>query len=342
MTTRVPTFRLAYEGIDITADLRELATNIVLVDKLEGEADTARIDLTNKDLRWMDSWLPGAGDSVSLELGYANNEALLGPIAFEIDQLQFIGPPDILRLGAIALPPSKSLRQRNSQAYEEITLTEIAQTIASKHNLELVGSESIPAISFNRITQTEQTDSEFLRDLAAQYGAIFKIESTGRLVFFAESDLEAANPILTLGRGDLSRFRIKRQADKTYKAATVSYQDSESGQFIEITVDLAGAQIESSDDGEGEIAVEDILRIRTRTESLAQAEIKAREALRRANSHRVQLGLELIGEPLLAAGVVVELSGFARFSGKYLVEKVIHRINRSRGYVSLVNARKVS
>lgn len=299
MPSRVPTFRLIYEGVDVTADLQEMATTIVLVDKLESESDVARIDLTNNDLRWMDAWLPGEGDTIQLEMGYELG-LFLGPISFQVDQLQFVGPPDILRLGAIALPPTKSLKQRNSQAYESVTLREIAQTIASKHNLELVGSESIPTINFRRITQTEQTDAEFLRDLAAQFGVIFKIESTGRLVFYQESDLESADPILTLDTSDLSRYRIKRQADGTYRAAQISYLDSESGDFIEVTLDLAGAQIEPSEDGEGAIAVEDILRIRTRTENLAQAQIKAREALRRANSQRVQLGPGADGKP--AAG----------------------------------------
>ena len=339
MTTQRPIFRLLYEGTDITSDLRDLTTSIVFVDKLEGEADTLRIDTQNVDLRWLDAWLVGEGDAVQLELGY-ENEPLLGPITFEVDEPKWSGPPDTFSLNGIAVPPTKSLRQRNSQAYEGISLQGIAATIASKHGLELVGD--IPDIVFKRISQVEQTDLEFLRDLAAQYGVIFKIESTSRLVFYQESSLETADPILTLNRNQLSRYRIRRSAAETYKAATVSYQDSETGQFIEVTVDLSGAQIAPPEDGEGEIAAEDILKIRTRTESLAQAEIKAREALRRANSQRVLLSLELMGDPLLAAGVVVELSGFARFSGKYLVEKVIHRLNRSRGYVSLVNARKVS
>lgn len=338
MTTLRPQFRLTYEGVDITADIRDIVLSVQFVDKLEGESDTLKVSTQNIDLRWLDAWLPGEGDTVQLEIGY-EGEALLGPITFEVNMPSWQGPPDTFTLQGTSIPISKSLRQRNSQAYERTTLQTIAQTIASKHGLTVVGD--IPAISFKRVTQKEQTDLEFLRDLAKEYGTVFKIESTNRLVFYQESSLEAQEPVQTIQRSQVSKYGIRRRAAGTYKAATVSYQDSESGDFIEVTIDTAGANITPSEDEEGTIASDDILKVRTRCEDRAQAEIKAKEALRRANSQRVELDLELMGDPLLSSGTVMALSGFARFDGNYLINEVTHTINRNRGYVNLLKARKV-
>lgn len=335
---RIPSFRLTYAGVDITADLVPLTLSISYTDKLEGESDELSIRLANSDRRWMAAWLPGEGDSVSLELGY-ENEAFLGPIAFEVDEPEWAGAPDTFQLKGLATPITKSLRQRNSQAYEDTTLRAIAQQIAEKHGLELIGE--IPGINLKRVTQKEQADLQFLKDLAAEYGLLFKVESTSRLVFFREADLEAATPVITLNRKDLTSYRIRRQAAGVYKAATVSYQDPESGEFIEATIDLAGAEVEPSDDEEGAISSGDILRVRERCEDRGQAETKAKEALKRANSTRLEANLELEGNVLLSAGVTLTLTGFERLSGKYLIDQVRHSLDRGRGYRSSIQARKV-
>lgn len=338
---RRPAFRLIYAGVDITADLALLTLSISYVDKLEGASDELTIHLVNhSDRLWLDTWLPGEGDRVSLELGY-EGEAFLGPVAFEVDEPEWSGPPDTFTLKGLATPITQSLRQRNTCAYENITLLAIAQQIAETHSLDLIGVEVVPNITFKRVTQKEQADLAFLRELAAEYGLLFKIESTTRLVFFRETDLEAADPVLTLARTDLTSYRLRRQAAGTYKAATVSYQDPESGEFIEVTLDLSGAEVEPSDDEEGAITSGDILRIRERCEDRGQAEVKAREALKRANSTRLEANLELEGNVLLSAGITIALTGFERLNGKYLIDQVRHSLDRSRGYRSSLQARKV-
>ena len=332
------TFRLIYAGTDITADLTPLTLSLNYVDNLEGEADELSISLINSDRRWLNTWLPGEGDRVNLELGY-EDEPFLGPITFEVDEPEWSGVPDTFKLQGLATPITQSLRQRNTRAYENTTLLAIAQQIAETHDLEVIGQ--VPTIRLKRVTQKEQADLAFLRELAAEYGLLFKVESASRLVFFRETELEAANPVLTLARTDLTNYRLRRQAAGTYKAATVSYQDPESGEFIEATIDLSGAEVEPNDAEEGAISSGDILRIRERCEDRGQADVKAREALKRANSTRLEASLELEGNVLLSAGITIALTGFDRLDGKYLIDQVRHSLDRNRGYRSSLQARKV-
>lgn len=336
---RTPVFKLTYLGVDITQEINPLTLQIAYTDNLEGEADDLTIELINSDLRWLDTWLPAEGDRVALELGY-EGAARLGPVQFEVDEPEWSGVPDRFKLQAQAVPVTASLRERRSQAYENTTLRAIATQIAEKHGLELIGE--IPNIRFKRVSQSEETDLEFLREQAAEYGLLFKIEGTTRLVFFSESDLEAAAPVLTIKRTEMASYRLRRSAAGTYKAAQVSYQNAESGEFIEVTIDLNGAEVPKPKDGEeGAIASENILRIRERVETRAQAEAKAVAALRRANSARVELDFECEGNVLLSAGSCFTLEGFKRLDGKYLLAQVRHQLDKGRGYRCSCEARKV-
>lgn len=342
--SKTPDFLILYtqEGLDITADLRPDLIALRLTDNLEGEADTLTVELSNTTGKWFDTWLPDEGDIITASIGY-KGEQLLGPISFEVDKVAWRGEPDTFSIGAIATPITKALRAENNTAYEDTTLREIAQAIADKHGLELSGE--IPDISFERVTNKGQTDLNFLRDLSADYGCIFKVDSLNTLVFYREIDLEAQEASLTLSKlsddADIpfSRYQLSRENAGTYKQAKISYQDA-TKEFIEVTVDLGGEVVpEPAEDEEGTIASEDVLRIEERVESLAVARVRAEETLRRANRSRVTLSATLPGDTRLNAGTVVNVEGFSRLSGRYLISKATHSIRPA--YTTQIEARKV-
>lgn len=340
---RIPTFILEYEGTDISDAIRSQWLSIRYTDKIEGESDDLEVQLENIGLRWMDAWLPAEGGLLTLALGY-EGEPLSPDFSFEIDEPTFTGGTqgDTVSLKGVAAPITSTLREQKTRAFEDTTLQAIAQTIADDHGLELVGE--IPAIKLERVTQKEQTDLEFLRDLAAEYGMIFKIESAERLVFFRESDLEEAEPILEITRGKtaLSRYGLRRGAKGTYKSAKLSYQDPATGEFIEAEFGLDGNQIvkpQGDTEGTAEaVATADVLQIRERVENIGQAQLKAQEALRRANRGKIELDLDCEGEVIYAAGVTFTLNGFAKFSGKYMIQQVDHSLSKNQGFRSSIKA----
>ena len=349
---RQPTLRIEYLGVDITEDIRDFITDASFTDNLEGKADDLKIVIENKDLRWLDTWLPGEGDRVSFQLGYAGNPGDLIPsVQVEIDEPEWSGTPDVLKLGGVSVPVTASLREVRSVAYEGVTLQDIAQQIANRHGLELVGD--VPNISFKRVSQKEQTDLEFLRKLANDYGVVFKVESTSRLVFFRISSLELGEPVFEIARNPSEEtqservfypntYRLRRKAAGTYKSASIKYQDAESGEFIEFEVDVNGNEVPKPEDEDGgEIGSESKLSIRERVENIEQAKIRAVEALKRANRARITASISLEGETLIAAGIAFSLTGWKLLDGKYLIEKAVHRLSRGQGYRCSIEAYKV-
>ena len=49
----------------------------------------------------------------------------------------------------------------------------------------------------------------------------------------------------------------------------------------------------------------------------------------------------IMGNPDYQAGMTVDMSGFGRFDGRFLIEESTHRYNRSQGYQTSCRGRKV-
>lgn len=93
------------------------------------------------------------GRFASSFIGY-EGEKLLNCGIFEIDEIEFVTPPDVLTVKAIATGITKALCQNNSIAYENKTLKQIASEIAQKHSLTLIGD--IEDVRVERITQNQE------------------------------------------------------------------------------------------------------------------------------------------------------------------------------------------
>ena len=167
-----PIFKLEYNQKDITTDVAEYVTNIEYTDYEHGQSDEISITFEDSKRLWQTTWLPSKGDKLTLSIGY-EGEKLLNCGTFEIDEITFDTPPDTLTVKGLAASIKKTLRQNNSIAYENKSLKQIAQEIAKRHGYTLVGE--IDEIKVERITQNKQRDLTFLKNLAEQYGYIFKI-----------------------------------------------------------------------------------------------------------------------------------------------------------------------
>ena len=126
----------------------------------------------------------------------------------------------------------KAFRQNNSVAYENKTLKQIANEIAKKHKLTLVGE--IDDVKVERITQNQERDLQFLHRLAEQYGYIFKI-AENNLVFYKTEKLINANSAKTLYRKDITRLTLTEKTSQNYKAVTVSYHNPKTGKKVTAT-----------------------------------------------------------------------------------------------------------
>lgn len=310
-----PTFKLEYNKKDITKDISKYVLSINYTDFEHGQSDEIEIVFEDSEKLWQSAWIPSKGDSLRLYIGYIG-EKLLNCGLFEIDEVEFQTPPDTLTVKAIATGITKSLRQKNSVAYENKSLKQIANEIAKKHNFTLVGK--IEDIRVERITQNQTRDLKFLKTLAEQYGYIFKI-TDNQLVFYKTQKLIDAKSAKIINRSGCSNINFREKTSHYYKAVTVSYHNPKTGKTITATAKNA------------KCVKGDTLKISQRVENKQQALVKAKAALAKGN-HTIEGSLNMMGNPYLIAGLNVEVKDVGYFSGKYHITQATHTLDRSSGY----------
>ena len=317
-----PIFKLEYNQKNITKDVSDYVLNIEYSDFEHGQSDEITITFENSEGLWNGAWIPSKGDALRLFIGYAG-EKLLNCGIFEIDEIELNSPPDIIIVKALATGIKKSFRQENSIGYENKTLQQIANEVAKRHNLTLVGN--IENIKVERITQNHERDLTFLKRVAEEYGYIFKI-AEGNLVFYKTEKLINADSAKILYKTDLSTISLREKTSQNYKSVSVTYKNPKTGKVVSAT-----AKNDKCVKG-------DTLKLDCRCENKQQALIKAKAALSNGN-HTIEGSLSMPGNPYLIAGLNVEIKDVGYFSGKYHITEAHHTIDRQMGYATNVEVK---
>lgn len=324
-TLAKPRVIVKYDGKDITADISRNMLAVTYTDKEEGEADELTITVEDIDGLWSGAWYPAKGAKLTAQLG--KGQTLIDCGTFEIDEIELSGPPDTVTLRALAAPVTGKLRTKRSAAYESTTLAQIAQAIAGRNGLTVEGK--IEELQFTRVTQNRETDLGFLHRLAAEYGYLFSVRDK-KLIFTTVYDLEASDAVRVIDRSDLISYSIKDKTSETYKTAAVKYRDPVNNTVVN------GTATADSDTTKG-----DQLTINSKSENAKQAELKAKAGLHRANSRQQEGTISLPGEILLLAGNNFELTGLGGLSGKYHIIASTHTVDKSGGYVTDLEIKRV-
>ncbi len=145
------------------------------------------------------------GDQISLKIGY-EGQPLVNCGDFEIDEIEIEGPPSQVRIRALAASVMKDLRTHQGKAYEDTTLAGIAQAVAARHKLTVVGE--IEPIPIKRVTQLHEEDLKFLKRVAREYGYAFNVRGD-KLTFYRLDKLRAASSIQVIKVGDLSKYSFR-------------------------------------------------------------------------------------------------------------------------------------
>jgi len=295
--------------------------------------------------------------------------------AFEIDTVDFSGPPDKVSIKALSTPISSSMRrEEKTRAWEETTLQKIAQDMADSAGLQLM-YEVESDIQLDRVDQIQESDMGFLLKLCIQYGVSLKVTSD-KIVLFEESVYESKGVIDTYDKseygngGRLLTYSFSQNTSGAVSKAISSYKDPKSGQLVEAEFepdeppatgqtaiinmrpgDLRGDNFRESVDTASEDpggtfdtgfkvfndTADDYEDIRAdRTDNaLRQAKAVAREK----NKSEWTCTLKVIGNVKMVAGVNIQLNGFGVYSGKYSVDEATHSVGSD--YTTTVKAHRV-
>ena len=293
--------------------------------------------------------------------------------SFEIDTVDFSGPPDKIAIKALSTPISSGMRrEEKTRDWDNTTLQKIAQDMAGSAGLELM-YEVESDIQLDRVDQLQKSDMGFLQELCTQYGISLKVTSD-KVVLFEESVYEARDVIDTFNKketgGRLIEYSFSQDTGGTVSKVVSSYKDPKSGQLVEAEFeppeppatgqvalintrpgDLRGDNYRNgvdtaSEDSGGTFDTgfksfndtagdfEDI-----RADKTDNAKRQAKAAARKKNKHEWTCVLKVVGNVRMVGGVNIQLNGFGVYSGKYSVDEATHSVGGK--YVTTVKAHRV-
>ena len=330
---------VAFDGTDITKDLKPYFLSLVYTDDEDDLADDLKIEVQDRDGVWMERWLTqaveaAAGDRLSIsaviEKRHWTRGGRLKTGAFELDSVDASGPPTVVSINATSLAFSRSMRQtRKSKAWKNYTLSGIAAEIASGGGMGCV-YESSKNPSYGRVEQTRQSDIDFLKKLCQDAGISLKA-TDGKIVLYDQAQYEAKAPVRTIEKGERGgyvKYKLSSgSAETQYARCRVRYMDPATGTCIEGTAE------------DGGISGEQCLEITAKVGSAGEAQTLAMKHLRLHNKMAKTAVFTLPGDVGLVAGVTVMLKGFGGWDGKYIVTRATHTVGGG-GYTTQIRTRK--
>lgn len=321
------TYKIVYNGTNITNDVSNHLKAMTYTDKVGGEADELSILLEDTDLMWQNDWYPEKMAKLTAEIELNGKVLKCGDFTIDEPEFSFSRSGDEIAIRAVSAFFTNQVRTKRSSAHENKTLSEIARTVAGRHGFTVVGS--VPAITIGRVTQKQQSDLNFLQALAVQYGIVFSIRGK-QMVFTDVFALEGTGAIMTIDKSEVVSGSIRDKSADTYRKAIATAHNPDTKETVE-------SDTEEDDD----VDVSDILEIRRKAENKQQAERMAIAELHWKNSMQQEGSIVVPGNPLLISGVNFELTGVGKLSGIYNILESTHSLDRSGGYSTSLSIKRV-
>ncbi|MBR3965465.1 MAG: hypothetical protein IKJ91_00160 [Clostridia bacterium] len=250
---------------------------------------------------------------------------------FELDNLDFDGPPATVNIKCTSLSFRKSIRQtKKNRSWEKYKLSGILAEMAERNGMAYMFLLDTDPF-YDRIEQIDISDIAFIEQLAANASGSLKV-SANILILYNANGTGAS--IRTIKRRDGTYLKWKLssgEADTKYHECRVSYTDPSTGKLIE-GVAKSGEKVK---DGENK----QVLNIKAKVKSSAEAKTLAEMKLQRANRFENKASFTFPGDPYLVSGCIVTLEKWGAFDGEYVIYEAKHSISRS-GYTTQINLRK--
>lgn len=324
MEMRKAKLNFTYAGKNISAGLAPYLTGWSYTDFSHGKADDLQLTLENSTGKWIDSWFPQKGTTVTAGVEIEGKSLHFG--TFSIDEIEASGQPSIITLRAMSAITTKALRnEKKTKAWENCSLEKILTEIAKVHGLSSFYSGD--AVNFGRTDQRDESDLGYLKRIADENGLSLKV-SEEKIIIFEGKKFDEQDSVFAFERKDLASWNFKSKSHDIFKGCKVSYRDPGGKQ------DLVFSFLPPATPAVGQI-----LNVETRVESLAEAEKKARYELRKKNKDEVTGAITMPGHPGVLAGINITMDGFGVFSGKYFIDEAKH--SQTAGYITDCKIRKV-
>lgn len=320
--TRRPRLALSLDGADLAAPLAATLSETVL---RQGLGTPAALELVFDD--------PGAAEG--LLPGRAIEAALDGRAVFagRITQIRQEAGPSGRLLRVMARDAMIRLARRQTlRALADVSAGDVAALLAADIGLESLSLESTPKRAL--VLQHEQTDLDFLGDLAGQAGLYPVVRERRLLLVSLAGDGEAAIA-LTLG-ATLLACEVSLAADRWLAGGTIHSRDPVSlkPRAQRLTLARQDREVDLHDPGADPPSGARMLLNRL-ADTDAEAETMLQATLDRAAGETAVAEGLTEGNPELIPGRRVTIEGvLPALAGGYVVTRTLHRLSATEGYVT--------
>lgn len=325
---------IEYENKDISADIKPYLLDFSYQDN-EDEADDLQITLEDKEGLWQKDWFPSKGAKIKAEIITTNYEfegqVLKLPCGtFEIDDFGCSGPPSTVKLKAISIPVTNSVNQeKKTKAWENATFKGIAGEISSNNGMGIM-IDIVQDKFYDRVDQNQESDLVFLKRLCKDLGLVLKVVNL-EIVIFDDKKYQDKAVVRTIKKGEPSvlSYDFNENSLSSYKEAKVSYKDPKTGDLEEAVVGNEAEQISGK-----------TLKINKRVKNKGEAQSLGKKSLQEENKKTRTAKFTLAGDIKLVSKQTVDVEGWGKFDGKYIINNTTYNIGTG-GFTVDIDCSKV-
>ncbi len=295
-------------------------------DPASGESDEVGITLQNIKYKWI-RYMPARRDKLTAKIVVRNwnkpGKKSLDCGIFCVDDFTHQGPELSTEIRCVSVPEGSAFRSTaRNKTWKKVTLDQIASGICGKYGMIL--SYSGPAVKFDVIEQSNETDCSFIRKLCDDYALGIKVYK-GKLIIYSKAEYEAKPAAVTIDAYKMQDWTYNETLTGTYTGAEIKYTAGKDNQ--EMTCRVGGGNR--------------ILFVNEKADNLADAQRKACGKANTENEKAVTMGITLMGNPSIVAGITVNIRGLYQIDGKYFVDRVTHKIDADSAYTMDLELHKV-
>lgn len=321
-------FAAVAEALDITAKVRPRLLSLTLTEKRGGEADQLDILIDDSD-GGMD--LPAKGAALQLKLGWRAGSivpvGLVDKGRFLVDEVEWSGAPDQIRITARSADLTNSFRVRRERSFRDTTLGKIAQDVAKAHGWTSRIDPALAAIAVRILGQSHQSDMALLRRLGREHDAVATVKNRTLILSPIGKGATAtgrAFPAIAITRRDGSGFMYREVDRSAGTGVEARWHDQESGDRK--TVKVGG--------GDGKGTAHRLRRVyHTEAEARAAAKAAKNRNTRAEGEFEIALGY---GRPDYQPEQPVKLGGFKRQvdARRWIIAELSHSLDGSGGLMT--------
>lgn len=319
---------------DISEDVSKYFLSLSYTDNLSGQSDDISLTLEDREQVWQSDWMPELEARLGIEIHTLNWNSLtegerqyrVG--TYQIDEIECAGMPSTIQIKAVSVEADSTLRaDKRNRTWNKVQIKQVASDICADNGISLFW-DAEESSELDHVEQTDESDLEFLSKLTTNAGLSLKSEPD-RLVIFDDAALESGSAQVTIQappKSMVSGYNLKAKTRDTYLKAHVRYMKDKDKKVIE-------AEFQDPNRTAGKT-----LEIDEQVENVPEAEKLAKKKLREANKDAMTASFSMQGDFSLMAGLLIQLNGYGKFDGKYIVTKATHDIGE--GYRTSIEMRR--